>query len=154
MDVVTFFIDQEEFAVDIRQVEEVMQMQEIFPIPDTEDCVAGVIVLRKNVIPVVHVRVKLGIEIAEFSRRTRIIVAKILSGSYLGFIVDQTGDMYKIAPESVERVDGVLRDNSYLLGIIKQADKVVRLIDLEELIKADSKDIVNHVMSKVQIKKT
>ena len=62
---VSFKLANEEFGVDIIQVQEIMRLQEITKVPQMPDFVEGVINLRGNVIPIVDLRKKFGIEVKE-----------------------------------------------------------------------------------------
>src|SRR3954453_16847572 len=73
----TFQLGNEEFGVRVLKVREIMGLQEITAVPQTPDHVKGVINLRGKVIPVIDLRLKFGMESAEYTQRTCIIVTQV-----------------------------------------------------------------------------
>jgi len=73
----TFQLGNEEFAIQVLCVREIMGVQEITAVPQTPNYVKGVINLRGKVIPVVDLRLKFGLAEIEYTQRTCIIVAQI-----------------------------------------------------------------------------
>src|ERR1700694_2931165 len=99
-----FQLGNEEFAVQVLRVREIMGIQEITAVPHTPNYVKGVINLRGKVIPVVDLRLKFGLPELEYTPRTCIIVVQIESDAgklMIGVIVDgvsegltlQTGEL-------------------------------------------------------------
>ena len=74
---VSFSLANEEFGVDIIKVQEIMRVQEITKVPQMPDFVEGVINLRGNVIPIIDLRKKFGLEVKERDNQTRIIVVNV-----------------------------------------------------------------------------
>src|SRR5947208_9121516 len=75
----TFHLVQEEFGVRVLKVREIMGLQEITAVPQTPAHIKGVINLRGKVVPVVDLRLKFGVEAAEYTQRTCIIATQIQS---------------------------------------------------------------------------
>src|ERR1043165_9738145 len=73
----TFHLINEEFGVRVLKVREIMGVQEITAVPQTPPSVKGVLNLRRKVIPVVDLRLKYGMQEAEYMQRTCIIVVQI-----------------------------------------------------------------------------
>src|SRR6202045_2685679 len=77
----TFHLGNEEFAIQVLRVREIMGIQEITAVPQTPSYVKGVINLRGKVIPVVDLRLKFGLPGMDYTKRTCIIVVQVKSGS-------------------------------------------------------------------------
>src|ERR1044071_4005430 len=92
----TFQLAQEEFGIRVLKVREIMGLQEITAVPQTPAHVKGVINLRGKVVPVVDLRLKFGLDNAEHTQRTCIIVAQVRRESgpaLMGIIVDSVTEV-------------------------------------------------------------
>lgn len=135
LQLVSFKIGDEEFGVDILSVQEINRMSQITKVPNTPDFIEGVINLRGRVIPVIDLRVKLGMPRKEHDKNTRIVVVE-LKGQTIGFIVDEVSEVLRISKEITEAppdmVGGVNCD--YITAIGKLEDRLLILLDLEKIL--------------------
>jgi purine-binding chemotaxis protein CheW len=108
-------------------------MQEITKVPGAPDIVEGIINLRGNVIPVVDLRRRFQLEVADRDRDNRIVVVDI-GGQDIGVVVDAVTEVLRISSDSVEPPSSVITtaDSVYLLGIVKLEGRLVILLDLEK----------------------
>ena len=133
----TFKSGNEYFGLEIQYVNEIIQLQAITAIPETEDYIKGLINLRGKVIPVVDVRLRFKQEPFEYNDRTCIIVINIKS-MMVGLIVEKIAEVVEIKednilpPPSVGRTDKV--QNKYVYGIGKVGDTVKLLLDPDKLL--------------------
>jgi len=129
LQLVSFKIGNEEFGLDILKVQEIIRLRDLTRVPNLPDFVDGVINLRGQVIPVIGLRRRLGVEQAEADKRTRIVVAEV-NGHILGFVVDEVSEVLRISPETVEpppQMGNVER--RYVQGIGKIEDRLLIIID-------------------------
>ena len=98
--VVSFEIGPEEYAVDILEVQEIIRLVEITPVPKAPHYVEGVINLRGKVIPIVDLRSRFGLSTAEHTQDTRIVVVDV-SRIILGFIVDSVSEVLRIPSKRI-----------------------------------------------------
>jgi purine-binding chemotaxis protein CheW len=129
LQLVSFKIANEEFGLDILKVQEIIRLRDLTRVPNLPDFVDGVINLRGQVIPVIGLRRRLGVEPAEADKRTRIVVAEV-NGHVLGFVVDEVSEVLRISPETVEpppQMGNVER--KYVQGIGKIEDRLLIVID-------------------------
>jgi purine-binding chemotaxis protein CheW len=131
----TFHLGNEEFAIQVLRVREIMGIQEITAVPQTPSYVKGVINLRGKVIPVVDLRLKFGLPELEYTPRTCIIVVQIESDAgklMIGVIVDAVSEVLTLQPGDIEDTpdfgNGVA--TPYLLGMDKIKGKVKILLDI------------------------
>ena len=134
LQLVSFVVNGEEFGVDILKVQEIIRMMKITKVPQSQNYVDGVINLRGRVIPVVNLRSRLGMEKAENTNKTRIIVVE-LGNKTIGFIVDEVKEVLRI-PKSItepppKAVAGI--DSDYITSVGKLEDRILILLDLEKL---------------------
>jgi purine-binding chemotaxis protein CheW len=137
LQLVSFNIGEEEFGVDILLVQEINRMLEVTHMPNSPECVDGVINLRGKVIPIIDLRGRFGMERREHDRNTRIIVVE-LGGKTFGFVVDAVREVLRI-PRSVTEpppplVSGARQD--FIKGVGKLDDRLLILLDVERILNA------------------
>lgn len=135
---VVFELASEIYGIDIKTVREIIRMQKITYVPDAPAYVEGMINLRGRVIPVVDLRRRFGLTVAEASPEMRILVVDI-AGEDIGVIVDAVTEVKRIAGAAVQRDALVATTDQayYLEGIAKLGDQLLILLDLERaLVKA------------------
>jgi len=135
----TFFLGDEEYGLEILKVQEIIEMMEITRVPRVPEYVRGVINLRGKVIPVVDLRAKFGLEKAEESRKTCIIVVKVQRGDssvVMGTIVDEVSEVVEISPEEIEPAPafGTQVDTTFILGMRKTNDSFKILLDIDKVL--------------------
>ncbi len=135
LQLVSFKIGDEEFGVDILSVQEINRMSQITKVPNTSDFIEGVINLRGRVIPVMDLRVKLGMPRKEHGKNTRIVVVE-LKGQTIGFIVDEVSEVLRISKDITEAppemVGGI--ESDYITSIGKLEDRLLILLDLDKIV--------------------
>jgi len=135
LQLVSFMIGDEEFAVDILIVQEIIRMLQITKVPNAPDFVDGVINLRGRIIPVIDLRCKMGMKRIEHDKNTRIVVVEVI-GKTVGFIVDAVTEVLRI-PSSIteappEIVAGV--NSEFIKAVGKLEDRLLILIDIEKIL--------------------
>jgi len=134
LQLVSFNIANEEYGVDILKVQEINRMFQITKVPNSPDYVDGVINLRGRVIPVIDLRIKLGLPRKEHDKDTRIIVVD-LEGRTIGFIVDKVKEVLRIPSSIIEPPPTTVVGNSdYITAVGKLEDRLLILLDLEKII--------------------
>jgi len=135
----TFIIGKEEFGVGVLKVREIMGIQDITAVPQTQPYSKGVINLRGKVIPVIDLRLKFGLPGIDYTQRTCIIVVQVKTGSALllmGIVVDEVSEVITIASGEIEDTPdfGANVATSYILGMAKMKGKVKILLDINEVL--------------------
>lgn len=136
----SFQLGNEEYAIRVLKVREIVKIQHITAVPETPAEVRGVINLRGKVIPVVDLRLKFGLPEMEYGQRTCIIVVELQgsSSSLMGIIVDEVSEVLNLQESDVQDTPdfGKGVDMPYLLGMAKVKDKVKILLDIDEVLAA------------------
>lgn len=135
----TFRLADEEYGLEILKVQEIIQLQTITRVPRTPGYVRGVINLRGKVIPVVDLRLKFGLEGAEDTDRTCIIVVQIRQGDsvvIMGIIIDEVREVLDIAGDNIEDAPdfGSQIDTEFILGMGKIGQSVKILLDIDRVL--------------------
>ncbi|MBO4265852.1 MAG: purine-binding chemotaxis protein CheW [Lachnospiraceae bacterium] len=128
-------IGEEQYGIDISFIDNIVRMQSITRVPHVQPYFAGVINIRGEVVPVMSLRVKMGLEPDEYTSKTRIIIVKSESNASVGLIVDEVKEVVTLDERSI---DEVIRDSkvdeTYINGIGKNGDTLISLLDLNTVI--------------------
>jgi purine-binding chemotaxis protein CheW len=128
--VVIFRLDKEEFGAPIASVQEIVRVPEqLIRVPKAPSFVEGVINLRGTVLPVIDLRLRLGLKQVERSDRQRIMVF-LISDVRTGFIVDQVAEVLKIPKASIEPAPQLSNDQFRLLSRMANLEKQKRMVQL------------------------
>ncbi|MDD3314350.1 MAG: chemotaxis protein CheW [Syntrophaceticus sp.] len=131
----TFFVDEEEYGIEIRYVTEIIRMQKITQVPDVSDFIKGVINLRGKVIPVMDVRLRFGLEERPYDNRTCIIVINVEEQA-VGLIVDHVSEVLDIPATEIDPPPKMYRGvkGRFILGLGKVEDGVKILLNAERFL--------------------
>ncbi|MDX1763067.1 MAG: chemotaxis protein CheW [bacterium] len=132
LQVIRFKLGDEEFAMDILQVEEIIRMLEITKVPKAPRFVEGVVSLRDRVIPVVDLRKRFDIAPAPENGQTRMIVVKTRPKP-IGLIVDSVSEVLRLSKERVEPSPTVISnlDSRPIAGVAKIEGHLIMLLDAD-----------------------
>ena len=131
---VTFKLGNEEFALDILKVQEINRVVEITKVPKAPDFVEGVINLRGRVIPIVDIRKKFHLNIKEATKETRIIVVNIMNKT-IGLIVDSVSEVLRISSSTIQPPPPLIAglDSDYIRGVGKLDERLIILLDIDKI---------------------
>jgi len=134
----TFALGDEEYGVAILNVQEIKGYAPVTPIPNTPPWVRGVMNLRGTIVPVIDLRLRLGMPAADYGPFTVIVVLAV-GGKVVGAIVDAVSDVLSIPDGQVQQPPdlGVAIDVRFVGGIAQAGDKLVILLDAETLLRHD-----------------
>jgi purine-binding chemotaxis protein CheW len=134
LQLVTFEVANEEFAVDILAVQEINRMMELTRVPQSPPEVEGVINLRGKIIPVIDLRRKFGMAESEKNEASRIIVVEVHK-RVIGFIVDRVHEVLRISSDIVEPAPAMVCsiDSEFIAGVGKLQDRLIILLDIAKL---------------------
>ena len=143
-----FRIGYEEYGIAIRDVTEIIGIQNITDLPETPIFVKGVINLRGKVIPVIDVRLRFSMEEREYDDRTCITVVHI-NDVAVGLIVDSVSEVLDIPAEDVEPPPKVHKGagSRYIQGLGKVGKEVKILLDTQKLLFEEEVELLAEVSS-------
>jgi purine-binding chemotaxis protein CheW len=135
----TFTLAAEDYGLEILKVREIIGMMDITAVPQTPDYVKGVINLRGRVIPVIDLRLKFGLEAAEYGERTCIIVVEVQGAAgavQMGVVVDSVSEVLNISGDDIEPPPsfGSRLRTQYILGIAKAKGTIKILLDIDKVL--------------------
>ena len=126
----------EHYGIDISYVDNIVRMQKITRVPKAQVYFKGVINLRGEVIPVMSIRLKMGLEADEFTNSSRIIILKIEERGTIGVIVDEVKEVVTLGVGEIDRVTHNTKDikSTFINGIGKNGAELISLFDINSLI--------------------
>jgi len=138
--VVSFHLGSEEYGVDISQVQEIIRMVEITHVPRAPRFMEGVINLRGQLIPIIDLRTRFGMQRGEQTKSTRIVVTEIGS-KRVGIVVDSVSEVINIPLEQVENAPDMIAGvgTEYIQGVGKVNERLIILLDLTMVITGEEK---------------
>ena len=128
-------IGEEQYGIDISFIDNIVRMQSITRVPHVQPYFAGVINIRGEVVPVMSLRLKMGLEPDEYTNKTRIIIVKSDSNASVGLIVDEVREVVTLDERSIDEVvhDSKV-DETFINGIGKNGNTLISLLELNAVI--------------------
>jgi len=144
----TFKLEDELFALDIGKVREVLDFTTITKVPQTPDYMRGVINLRGSVVPVVDLRLKFGMVMAEQTVNTCVIIVEVeLEGEkvVMGAMADAVQEVLDLEPDQIEpppRI-GTKLNTQFIKGMGKHNEQFIIILDIDEVFTQGELDLVH-----------
>lgn len=137
LQVVGFNVGDEEFAVSILNIQEIIKPIDYTRVPGTPSYVLGVFNLRGNVLPLISLRVKFGLSASRYTEDTRFIVIK--NGAFtLGFVIDKLTQAFILKESDIDHtLDMAAEAEGLIYGIGKREDKIITILKADGLLKRD-----------------
>lgn len=138
----TFALGPEEYGLEILKVREIIGYMDITAVPQTPEHVKGVINLRGQVIPVIDLRTKFGMDTTGITEQTCIIVVEIAQQNRkfnTGIVVDRVQEVLDISTDEIEQTPqfGSNVNTDFILGMGKIGNSVKILLDIDKVLSND-----------------
>jgi len=151
----TFLLANEEYAIGILKVKEIIEYDTVTTVPKTPKWVRGVINLRGAVVPVVDLAIKFGLELKPVTKTTCIVIVETQFESQnttIGILVDAVSQVMELATEDLQPVPefGTRVKVDYLLGMAQLGKKFALLLDVDKVLSTDELLHLNGVASSVE----
>lgn len=132
---VTFHLGEETYGVNVMQVQEVLRVTEIAPVPGAPPYVLGIINLRGNVVSVLDTRNRFALAAQETTDSSRIIIIEV-SDQTVGILVDSVAEVEDVVQSEVDTAPNVGNDESsrYISGVVSRPSGILILVDLDNLL--------------------
>ena len=144
--VVSFQVNEREYAVDIDKVVEIIYFKPVTPIPKSPAFIEGIIDLRGSVIPIVDVKKRLGLGSDPDLHPDYILIVKI-QDRRLGIMVDRVREVLQIEMDKIESHHKIVRGrhSEFLTGVCKVGERLILLLDIETLLSTEEKDRLEEI---------
>lgn len=139
---VSFELGDETFAVDVSQVREIVRLERITGLPSMPDFIEGVVNLRGQITTVLDLKKRFSMGEVERGPQARIIIGEVESLQF-GIMVDSVSEVIRVSPENIVPPPKILTgniDSGYLKGICKLPDTLIMLLDMNTILSEE--DIV------------
>ncbi|MCH5273154.1 MAG: chemotaxis protein CheW [Lachnospiraceae bacterium] len=132
----------EQYGIDIQYVDNIVRMQRITRVPKAQEYFKGVINLRGEIVPVMSLRLKFGLDPDEITGKTRILILKLEQQSLVGIIVDEVKEVVNLDEDSIGKGSYDANDERamYLAGIGKHNDGLISLLNIAGIIVEKEKE--------------
>jgi purine-binding chemotaxis protein CheW len=132
---VTFFLAEEKYGINVMQVQEVLRVSEIAPVPGAPEYVLGIINLRGNVVTVIDTRQRFGLKTKELEDSARIVIVES-DDQVVGIMVDSVAEVIDLQLSDIESAPNVGTEDSskFIQGVASQHDELLIIIDLNKLL--------------------
>ena len=129
-------IGSEKYGIDIRYVDNIVRMQKITRVPKAQVYFKGIINLRGEIVPVMSIRTKMGIDEDVITNASRIIILKLEEKGSLGVIVDQVCEVVTFSPDQIEtnNINSSHVKDSFINGIGKNGDQLISLFEINSIV--------------------
>jgi purine-binding chemotaxis protein CheW len=148
---VVFELANEHYGVDIAAVESIIKMQPITVVPHAPAFVEGVTNLRGKVLPVIDLHKRFGLAEDGAAKDQRIVVVSV-GNSEVGMVVDGVSEVLRIPGEAIEPPPPMVTtvDSTFITGIAKMPERLVILLDLNEVLTIGEKAELGSLAASVQ----
>jgi purine-binding chemotaxis protein CheW len=142
MQLVSFSLGEEEYAVEVLKVREIIRMATITHVPNTPHGMEGIINLRGQVIPIVSLRKKFSMDWCDHDHHTRIMVMDI-AGKLMGFVVDGVSEVIRITSGEIQPPPAMVAggmDQEFICGVIQRGEQLLLMLQLDRMFPAEEQD--------------
>lgn len=130
-----FMLADEEYALDILEIKEIIRLQTITPVPRTPGYLKGIITLRGVIVPVFDLRSRLGLKEAEHGPRTRIVVV-YRGDEFAGMIVDSITQVMRVSEDRIEPPPPTIGtvEAEFIKGVTRHQERLIILLNLSRVL--------------------
>ena len=142
---VTFRLDKEVYGIEVMQVQEVLRVTEITPVPGAPDYILGIINLRGNVVTVLDTRKRFGLPPKEIEDPSRIVIIES-ADQVVGMLVDSVAEGVYLRYSEIESSPNVGNEESsrFIQGVHSRNDSLLILVDVNKLLTENEwQDVAN-----------
>ncbi|MGB1880679.1 MAG: chemotaxis protein CheW [Gammaproteobacteria bacterium] len=140
---VTFRLADETYGINVMQVQEVLRMTDVAPVPGAPHYVMGIINLRGNVVTVLDTRMLLNLEAREITENSRIMI--IEAGKIaVGLLVDSVAEVLNVSASQIDPPPTLGKDENtrYIQGVFSKDGEITIFIDLTKLVTEEDRDAI------------
>jgi len=133
---VGFIIGDEEYAVPILAIQEIIKPFSWTRVPQVPNYILGVFNLRGSVIPLVDLRVKFGLQAKKHDDETRFFVLK-QGDEVAGFVIDRLTMAIRIKKANIGPAPDTIGDDTMIEGVGKENDRIITILKVDKLLERD-----------------
>jgi purine-binding chemotaxis protein CheW len=142
---VIFCLGREEFGMDIAQVKEIIRMQNVTPMPRSPQFIEGIINLRGQIIAVMDMAQRFGMESSKRTDKARIVVVEV-QGNTVGVVVDEVPEVLRISLDDIAEAPEMIETQvhaDFIKGVGKLENRLIVLLNADKILsQEESKELV------------
>jgi purine-binding chemotaxis protein CheW len=132
LELLVFTLDQDSYAIPVERVREIVRLRAITPMPRVPREIRGVISLRGEIVQILDMCRRLGIEAREPTRASRIIVLHGEHGTVTGLLVDSVGEVLRVGEEAIQPHPTGGSDS--VEELCRRNDEFISLLNMERVL--------------------
>ena len=132
---VTFRLKDETYGINVMQVQEVLRVTEIAPVPGAPQYVLGIINLRGNVVTVIDTRTRFGLPTTDLDDASRIVIIES-EDQVVGILVDSVAEVVELRHSEIDSAPNIGNEESarYIQGVASRDEDLLIVVDLNKLL--------------------
>ena len=130
---IVFSIDEQRYALPLSIVERVVRAVEVTLLPKAPDMVLGVVNVQGKIIPVVHIHKRFRLPEREIDLNDQMVIA-YTSRQRIAFVTDSVSGVIEILQQEVVAAEEILPGMEYIKGIVKQAEGMIHILDIDSIL--------------------
>ena len=127
-------VGSEQYGIDIGYIDNIVRMSKITRVPKVQPYFQGIINLRGEVVPVMSIRRKMGLEDDEYTNSTRIVILKVENSGAIGIIVDAVKEVVTLSKDEIDSQPHNGKENNFINGVGKNAEELISLLDINAVL--------------------
>ncbi len=146
MQVASFHVGAQEYALDIMQIKEIINPIEITVVPKAPPFIEGIIELRGAVLPVVDLRKRFALEVMPLSRGSKYIIVT-LEGHIVGLVVDRVREVMQVDESEVLEAPALATgvDAKFIAGVFKRDERMILTLDVAQILSSSEKSVLGEL---------
>ena len=142
---VTYQLEDEFYGINVMQVQEVLRLIEIAPVPGAPSYVLGIINVRGNVVTVIDTRARFGLSTKEPDESSRIVIVEV-SGHVIGMLVDSVAEVVYLRQSEIDTAPNISEDSSrFIQGVCNREKYLLILVDVNKLLNDEEISDINEL---------
>lgn len=145
LEALAFRLGEEEYGVDILKVQEIRGHDPLIRIANAPDFIQGVVNLRGIIVPIVDLRLRLGITATK--EQSRVVIILNVAGRVIGMVVDGVSDVVRLGPADIRPAPemGGSFGADFLLGLGTIDERMLILLDIEALMSSNELGLIDRL---------
>lgn len=141
---ITFYLGNEIYGIEVKQVREILLINNILPVPGAPEYVLGITNIRGNVVTVLDARTRISLPTIEHTDSTRMIVLES-EGDVAAIVVDNVVDIIDLPESSIDLNPKlkVNKDSKYISGVVTHPGGLIIILSAERFIREEQFDMVS-----------
>ncbi|GAA5158212.1 chemotaxis protein CheW [Viridibacterium curvum] len=143
----TFTLGQEEYAIDILKVQEIRGYDSVTRIAGAPAFIKGVINLRGTIVPIIDLRIKIGVGDADYNAFTVVIIMHV-GGRVVGAVVDGVSDVMALASDGIKPAPEFSSSvgAEYIAGLASVGERMLIVLDIERMMMSSDMCLIDSVI--------